>query len=887
VIWVALGNAGGAASLVAQSSEQGQLLAASALKHCHYAHSPMADKSKKRKLGSSNDPPQAKRPRFPQRPQHNINVLPTKNAYPNGEVNVKNFLKSHENEIKSLEHAMQAAKKGLARRAFQDVPREMRRRTASHNPQRVPKRLRVRAKQEAKEDNTPIARGKSGSGSGKGKQKHLRKEGRDRSKVKAEKRAKKREEKDDAEPMDIDGKTAEITVLKSVTKPKTRPKTSKFPCLATPATPPSRFRRRQRDKTWLPSHVWHTKRARMTDPKDPLWRFAIPLQPVAKQYRLTHRAASHRGAIAWDMSYMSTISLEGAEASIIGLLKGLHFASDEADDPWQDRGRARKWRRGTRVWEGWICAREAKPLKKIAQVTVIWCVSETNSKTRKAFIRVHPSAFLQLWNEAIRISKVQKPAVTIEDLRFEIGSIEIMGPAAAEVLCSILSPATIDPDAADTSLSLWPTLTSISDVGSLPVGALLAFDVTDPRLRDPPTTAESLQDEQPTDLLMEALSQWPVDNTQLTPSIFNRNLRLAAQRAMSSQKSINRRKSECTLGEHPAAQSTDPRIPMLLYVSRESRSWTVLLPWKWVQPIWRAVTRYPVSTGGNPRFGGLKERRQVDFERSVPLFPFDHPGTDAGWAWELRERDKRKSEWTKRPKGKRIEWSTIDLGQGRKGELGDPWTCDWERLLPKPSEESEKGLDKHAKTCSPLQQLSCRQANEMIEKHSAANDSLTTPSLFAVKITMAQRGIPTDCARIYRLPTSNPELRKQWLALLPTPSLKRQSKKQYTGYASDAPDHIKRRELARSLLEAPNMSVNPPTAGDEKYPLVPDEEDLIGFVTTGNYNLAEGMPTAVANLALHRVLDGKGDTHGVERGRVCVVRQAGSTIGRLAWWEVV
>ena len=78
---------------------------------------------------------------------------------------------------------------------------------------------------------------------------------------------------------------------------------------------------------------------------------------------------------------------------------------------------------------------------------------------------------------------------------------------------------------------------------------------------------------------------------------------------------------------------------------------------------------YPVSTGGNPRFGGLFERRQVYFEKSVPYFPFDHPGSDEGWSWELQQRVQREKEWTKRPKGKRIEWSRIDLGNGRKGEI--------------------------------------------------------------------------------------------------------------------------------------------------------------------------------------------------------------------------
>ncbi|KAF1916742.1 ribonucleases P/MRP protein subunit POP1-domain-containing protein [Ampelomyces quisqualis] len=828
----------------------------------------MADQSKKRKPPSDAGP-QAKRPRFPMRPQHHISAQPTRSAYPNGEVNVKNFLKSHENEIKSLEHAMRAARKGLSRRAFQDVPRELRRRTASHNPQRVPKRLRGRARQEAREDNTPIVRGKSGSGVGKGGKGRLRKEGREKSRQRAKGRtAACAEAAEDKMDMDAGAAIADTTAKKP--KPKLEPrKKPRFPALATPATPPSRFRRRQKDKTWLPTHIWHSKRARMTEPKDTLWRFAIPLQPVMKSYRLTHRAVSQRGAVAWDMSYMSTISLEGAEASITGMLKGLHFCSNGPEDPWQDRGRAKKWRHGTRAWEGWIHEREAMPLKKIAQVTILWCVAAADSKKRKLFIRVHPSAFLQLWNEVIRVSKIQKPSVVVEDVRFEVGSIEIMGPAAAETLSSILTPAPMLNTTADAPQSIWPALAATTDVGSLPKGAMLAFDISDPRFRDPPTTTPLQQDQASLDSLLETLSQWPVDSSQGPSRIFDRTLRLAAQRAMPSQKSINRRKSECTLGEVPEPKSTDACIPALVHVSREQKSWTILLPWKCVPAVWRGISRYPVSSGGNPRFGGLKERRQVSYERSVPLFPFDHPGTDAGWEWELRQREVRKHEWTKRPKGKRIEWSTIDLGHGRKGELGDPWACDWDRLAPKPAAEpgstknqtskektakKEAGADATGRVHSPFLHLASEQATDVINGDAPATEYLHKPYLFTVKMAMIQRGVPADCSRVYRLPAKNDGLRSQWLSLLPRPGANR-TRRHPEGAAR---------------------------AGEDNYPVAPDEDDLMGFVTTGNFNLGEGLPTAIGNLALHRVL-GPGMPR---QDGVCIVRAAGSTVGRLATWEV-
>lgn len=65
-----------------------------------------------------------------------------------GELDVASFVKAREFEINALEQSMQKAKKGLTQRAFQQVPRAMRRRTASHNVNKVPRRLRRRAERE-------------------------------------------------------------------------------------------------------------------------------------------------------------------------------------------------------------------------------------------------------------------------------------------------------------------------------------------------------------------------------------------------------------------------------------------------------------------------------------------------------------------------------------------------------------------------------------------------------------------------------------------------------------------------------------------------------------------------------------------------------------------
>lgn len=65
-----------------------------------------------------------------------------------GELDVAAYVGAREFEIRALEAGMQRSRSALTSRAFQQVPRSLRRRTASHNVKRVPKRLRARAKRE-------------------------------------------------------------------------------------------------------------------------------------------------------------------------------------------------------------------------------------------------------------------------------------------------------------------------------------------------------------------------------------------------------------------------------------------------------------------------------------------------------------------------------------------------------------------------------------------------------------------------------------------------------------------------------------------------------------------------------------------------------------------
>ena len=470
--------------------------------------------------------------------------------------------------------------------------------------------------------------------------------------------------------------------------------------LSKPPCPPARFRKRQINKTWLPTHVYHTKRAHMTMPKEPLWRFALPLTPTEKCYRPAHRAMSVRGAIAWDLSYVSVIGLTGREDQLVAILKALGVGrNDKKDNTWLEPGC--RWRNGTRTWIGWLSDGKRSCSRGIGPAQIIWCgmvesATGDHSSTskhlgkskivRKVIIRLHPAIFLQVWHLVVALCASSRPRVVAEDLRFEIGSIEVMGPSAIEALVAVMRPVGIvhSETSSNSTEKTWEALKPLTNAAILPRNVLLAFQIIDPRLRSAPVRTSERGNKIQRGLV-EILANWPLDQEPVRSPLFDYTARHAAARALPRQKAINRRKRSAMPGSSLQPRPSDPQIPIVAYTSDLSdagdrRSWTILLPWKCVLPVWYALMFHPVASGGTVRFGGLREQRQLAFEEGIPWFPGDFPGTKAGFDWELLERQRRKAEWQRKPRGRRVEWDSLKLGQDRKGEIGLGWACDWEAL---------------------------------------------------------------------------------------------------------------------------------------------------------------------------------------------------------------
>lgn len=565
----------------------------------------------------------------------------------------------------------------------------------------------------------------------------------------------------------------------------------------------SKFKRRQINKTWLPTHIWHTKRAHLTPPTLPLWRMAVPLRPSEKSYRATHRAVGARGCVAWDASYMSTVGCQGTDTTLVLLLKALNFHGEG----WTG-AKFRRWTAGIRHAEGWISERDDQK-RLIAPVSVFWRPSDkpglsSDQRTklgRRLFIRIHPSAFHQFWLELLKVAKMQKPQVLVEDLRFEIGSISICGPGSSEAIAGVLK---LDEQSSQLQ-DLWSVLPMLSSPSALPQGAMLAFDTLDPRYNHPPRQVTVRRTDEDVQKLNELLVNWVVDKHSPTSRLFDHRERYKVSKSLPSQKAINRRKSSSLPGQGMQTNDKDPKIPVVLLAHRSLEpsaeglgSWTVLVPWSCVDVVWRSLMYYPLSTGSTPRFGGLEQTQQVAFEQAVPWFPGDFPATEAGKAWERTKAEERFDTWLRRPTSKRFSWESLDLGSGRKGELGRGWTCDWEYLFEDTSPkiaspvdveatdqpqkllltqkqrkaalaEAERRTEEQARrrnTSSPesdaepepswktetYAQLSPTKAASLLSKYSSTK--LTAmPTLAAVSITYLTKGTPKAPARIYRLPS--------------------------------------------------------------------------------------------------------------------------------------
>jgi ribonuclease P/MRP protein subunit POP1 len=741
-------------------------------------------------------------------------------SFNEGKLSVPDFLSSRNFEIKSFELSQLNSKYASSTRCFQSLPRKLRRRTASHNVKRIPKRLRNRALREMQNSINGLPP----------KKKHLR--GRELYRLKMSKRllklASRIKSLRSVPSEDIQNKPLKLRqklkildeqiklLCKNTAKPTLNNKMGSYDntginAFASKPRGNLKYAKRQNNFVWIPTHVWHAKRFHMIKK----WGYQIPLEPTQKCFKSTNRA-SRNETIIYDTSYYDCLIVEtvnSAEANtflnIITKLKG--------DIP-------KKILSGHKCYDDWLF----KDGKRIG-MGLVFSVEDLN----KILIRVHPSLYDEFFEYVKSLLKVSETGNNVFDCRYSLGSIELNGPKSVNSLSKVLHLNSSDPITKN-----WFELAKLNDPNSVPNGTTFSFNIKDPRFFKSPTNVPYNTDVVNFNDLIVRLSQERTIDIDTLDVLLDNGKRNNTYCDQLSTKEISRefQKDKVVQKMH--------EFPVLITKLKSSNNWTLICPWYWTLPIWLKLNQiHHISTGG------IKQLHQINFEHCRALYPIDFQFLKEGYLENKFKSTIAEAQYAKKPKSKRPKY---EISEG----IISPFGCDWdflqkmifasslsnnstlctknqfgnfdENLIRKV--ESVNDVIALVKQCQSNDQIPI----ELYDKHNPQHIKFINKSLFEhmdefpkvpvlqINLQIQGRGSIQDNSRIYRIPS---ETRNQYLR----------------GTFDHCP---------------------PPT-------------DLIGFVTSGSYNLNLGFASGIGCIVASH------------KDELVLVRNVGSSLTRLAKWSII
>lgn len=751
-------------------------------------------------------------------PPKSARVIRSENADPalkDGVLSVPDFVASREFEIKSMELAQLNSKYASSTRVFQSLPRTLRRRAASHNVKRIPKRLRNRA---LREMNQSLA-GASGSSSKpavRGRKLYRLKMSRKLLKLAAKLRTLRQlpSEGPGTVRERIKSLSKQIDDIKkesdSHLKPTLNNDMGSFDivgenALASPP-PGRRYAKRQLRFVWTPTHIWHAKRFHMIKQ----WGFQIPQRPTQKCYRATNRAA-RTGAIAHETLYYGTMVAKTSDVQAL-----VAKLTNKVGKPNSKNGKF-----SAHTYHGWIHAPH-----KVTK-GLVWCFESS------VMVRVHPAVFTEVF------TFVQQNSEAISDCRYALGSLELAGPRALSCLSRVVHTEN------GPSSAQWLQIARYN-CDSVPVGTTFVLGMKDPRFwkhsRRPPVAEPqpSLPD------LIISMSN-PDSNSTIDAShaaaLLSSELRNNSYKDQHTTKQLSDQFQRTSpLANSVAKFVIDSLASIPIFVTKTATTWCVICPWFWILPLWIKLVLVP-----EVHVGGAKQLHQINYERGHPTFPTDYPFLAQGWSENFVRLTISKSVHDKLPQSKRKDYRQYE-------NTVDPFGCDWfflqklifaTKLHPNLLDSVAYGrfdaftareIRSFNDLCLAIEdsRLSQDQNKLLIElfdqnnsfhQEFAAGTYKVEPifpplPVYQAKLELVNKGTISDHARIYKVPLSLVNAYRD-------------------GSCTDKPD----------------------------------VKDLIGFVTSGAYNLKLGNCTGIGCISA----DYK-DKH-------VLVRNSGETLTRLATWS--
>ncbi|KAF8225887.1 POP1-domain-containing protein [Tricholoma matsutake] len=757
-------------------------------------------------------------------------------------IDVERFAEARSFEIDAMQTAIKNASGSSTSRAWQALPRHLRRRAASHDVRRVPTRLRDKAR-------------------------------------------------------------TEMDPVRKKILGRSMPKRGKAKRLSRSEL----FLKRQRDKLWLESHLWHAKRMKMEN----MWGYRLAVHPTEKAFRPSHRASLH-GSILHDASYHSLIELKGPERILRTILEA-------CCDPQVQGPGAKRYTTGSRALETHIYKPGSYPFDLIAPISVIWkpltCISSSTEDcstgkaqapknrsqknaakqrrkgkgkemdsaqpdceaTRVVWLRSHPSVFNEVFSslqaaassvlDAAKRSMGEEEKdidVQLSDLRGQINVFEIMGPKSSQVLKGALNP--VPQDHRTEFTQFWKALTDVQTTGSIPRGMIVGFKVNDPRLKFPPKNAKPKPSD--SDHAAATITTFP-SATLAQSEIWDDTTRNALLTPRYKKKDLDERRSKNLVPGTPLKPlRQDDRIPVLLIQrslecsASESQSihgWTLIIPAGWSMAFFSSL----IFTG--TRVGGQRERQTQAFEAGTAYFPRDYPSSSGYDIYATAREQEERARWERKPPAKRPNFEKL--------ETRSPWKADWHVVLglqstdageegfvttqrEEPVIEVQEGMkpwllrgsevssilsnvsklfNHAAGLLQEINRLRLKRSHDPLDGSIKA-EQLLKAALVSVRVTMCKRGAPDDLALIYSM----------------------------------ADDEVKKWEKALQKARNIRVALDEETVEEvELSGIKPPSSSIVGYVTTGHFSLSQGEGFAIGALTVVRLLELQEQSHRLYPNATC------------------
>ncbi|XP_054013836.1 ribonucleases P/MRP protein subunit POP1 isoform X1 [Hylaeus anthracinus] len=558
------------------------------------------------------------------------------------------------------------------------------------------------------------------------------------------------------------------------------------------------YNRRQRNKIWLETHIWHAKRFHMVEK----WGYRIASHANDKCFRANYRAVA-RHCLMQDISYYTCIEIYGPEVVLKETLK-------DHCNPLELTFVAKIFISAAREGTLMFFKKNGYPQSPIGYVHFLWRPS--HSDVRTIWIWVHPSFLNDFIVEIVSSfefksddadptfmsNQITKSYSYVNNKNCKmiihkntLNRFRFYGPLSISILTNVLrlpnfddkfssitndinvtpfenNQMDCDEEFQDSNKSwhieyynnrenieslklqkqLWQTLKTLQSPSQLPPNIVLGFTVLDPRFHLPEKRLKPRND-----IRVAEVMPMPPTNANSSP-IWEQEIRQKVSRACVTMSAVNKLRSECLVpgidNDKYFNEEIMTKIPILL-IQKPGIGNTglgsaidVILPASWAMPFWLACVFRCV------RVGALRESKSIAFEYGQMKSPdINDPDTPAYTREALSTKLELKEKYLRYPPNRRVNFTKLGISS--------PFFCEW-KILMKEWTNVEDFFVLRNRTLLQSLQVNLLHGEVNQNKYKKSKNYIPNPNLnnlfenrnclVRVKITVLQKGCPRRFALI-------------------------------------------------------------------------------------------------------------------------------------------